>query len=455
MPLEQRHLLQRRIKTGELELTDNEAAVLATTWEFWARPSQLEPPGKWVYWFVNAGRGYGKTRIGSEWTRRSANSGLFRRVNLIGATADDARDIMIEGESGLLAICPKWEAPMYRPSKRRLDWPNGCYSLIFTADEPERLRGKQHERFWADEIASWKYPEAWDQAVLGLRIGPDPRAVVTSTPRPVRVVRDLLANPNTVVTHGSTYENVENLAPVFLQQIVAKYEGTRMGRQELEAELLEDVEGALWSRKLLDENRAAEAPHLDRLVVGVDPSASSKESANDAGIVGAGYSKNLGYGFVLADRTCHGSPQKWALAAIELYRLLKADCIVAEVNNGGEMVRTIINLLDSSVPVVMVSATRGKRTRAEPVSMLYEQHRVKHVGSFSDLEDQMVTWTPAAPDSESPDRMDALVWALTYLMVKGSGASAVSYRPDQDEPVRRTGDLVLKGARYVDAKPTR
>lgn len=222
------------------ELDDLEAEVLLTTWELWARPNQIQPEGEWTYWAIIAGRGFGKTRSGAEWTRDSATSGRFKHVNLIGATADDARDIMIEGESGVLAVCPRWERPDYRKVARRLDWPNGCQSLIFTADEPERLRGKQHQRLWADEVASWRYEESWDQAMLGLRLPPEPRAVVTTTPKPRRIIRDILARPGVAIAKGTTYENRANLAPEFYDEIIRKYEGTRLGRQELNAELLLD-----------------------------------------------------------------------------------------------------------------------------------------------------------------------------------------------------------------------
>lgn len=232
--------VKRGLAQRVADFDDTEAELLLTTWELWARPSQLEPEGDWVYWLLLAGRGYGKTRGGAEWVRDSVKTGRFELVNLIGATADDARDIMIEGESGILACCPRWERPEYLSSKRRLDWPNGAKSLIFTADEPERLRGKQHQRLWADEIAAWRYEESWTQAKLGLRLPPDPRAVITSTPKPRAIVRDLLARPRLVISRGSTYENRENLAPAFYEELIAEYEGTRLGRQELEAELLLD-----------------------------------------------------------------------------------------------------------------------------------------------------------------------------------------------------------------------
>jgi phage terminase large subunit-like protein len=393
-------------------LSDDDIDELLHEWRFWARPSQMTPPGDWRTWLVMAGRGYGKTRVGAEWIRESVKH--FRLVNLIGATADDARDIMIEGESGILAICPEHERPLYLPSKRRMEWPNGATSLIFTADEPDRLRGKQHERLWCDEIAAWKYAqEAWDQAMFGLRLGNDPRCVATTTPKPVALVRTLMADPNCTVTRGSTYENRENLAPAFFTDIITKYEGTRLGRQELDAELLDDVPGALWQRKLLDDTRVTEAPTLKRIVVGVDPSVTSGEQSAETGIIVAGLGVN-GHGYVLDDRSRRDTPQGWATAAVTAYHAHKADRMVAEVNNGGEMVKLIVATIDPRVAYKPVHAQKGKAARAEPIAALYEQGRVHHVGTFDETEDQMCSYTPGA---ESPDRLDALVWALTELML--------------------------------------
>ncbi len=394
-------------------LTEAEADALLHDWEgTWARPEQLPPPWAWRVWLILAGRGFGKTRTGAEWVRASVRR--YPLVNIIGATADDARDIMIEGESGILGVCPNKERPVYRPARRSLEWPNGARTLIFTADEPERLRGKQHMRLWADEVAAWRYPDAWDQAMLGLRLGDDPRAVVTTTPKPVRLVRELLAAKTTAVTRGSTYDNAANLAPAFLEQIVTKYEGTRLGRQELEAELLDDVPGALWTRAVLDDLRVAAAPDLQRVVVGIDPAVTSGEAADETGLVVAGKGVDGAY-YVLADRTCRLSPDGWARRAVAAYREWKGDRVVAEVNNGGEMVEHLLRTVDPYVPYTAVHATRGKRVRAEPIAALYEQGRVHHVGGLPDLEDQMCNFTPDGYDG-SPDRVDALVWALTDLL---------------------------------------
>lgn len=401
------------------EFSDRELTSLEHDWRVWARPAQLPPPGDWRTWLVMAGRGFGKTRTGAEWVRASVQS--FRYVNIIGATADDARDIMVEGESGLLAVCPPAERPTYLASKRRLEWPTGARTLIFTADEPDRLRGKQHERLWADEIGAWRYAEAWDQAMLGLRLGADPRAVATTTPRPTRLVRDLIGTPTTVVTRGSTYDNAANLAPAFLQQIITRYEGTRLGRQELLAELLTDVPGSLWTLDGLDATRVAAAPALVRVVVAIDPAASARDDSDETGIIVAGKGVD-GDGYVLADRTCRLSPDGWARRAVAAYHEFKADRIVAEVNNGGDMVGHTIHTVDRRVAYRAITATRGKRVRAEPVAATYEQGRVHHVGSHPQLEDQMASFTPDTLDS--PDRVDALVWALTDLLLGGHHGAA-------------------------------
>lgn len=360
------------------------------------------------------GRGVGKTRTGAEWTITSARD--YPLVNLIGATADDARDIMIEGESGILNCAPPDFRPRHLASKRRLDWPNGARSLIFTADEPERLRGKQHMRLWGDEVASWRYYDAYDQAMLGLRLGADPRAMLTTTPKPVKLIRELLAQLPTgrvVKTHGTTYANRANLAPAFFEQIITKYEGTRLGRQELGGEYLDDTPGALWARTMFDDRRPA--PDLARVVVAVDPATTSGEDSDETGIVVAGVGVD-GRGYVLADRSCRATPDGWARRAVAAYHEFGADRIVYETNQGGDMVTHTLRTVDRAVPLKGVHASRGKRTRAEPVAALYEQGKVTHPAPLDDLEDQLCGWTPEA--SASPDRLDALVWALTDLLVQ-------------------------------------
>jgi phage terminase large subunit-like protein len=405
-------------------LSPAEARALLYDWTFWARPTQVPPQGNWRVWLLLAGRGFGKTRTGAELVRARVAACTARRLALVAPTAADARNVMVEGESGILAISPPWDRPRYEPSKRRLTWPNGAIATLYSADEPERLRGPQHDATWCDELGSWRYPEAWDMLMLGLRLGGDPRVVVTTTPRPTKLIRALIADPTAIVTRGTTYENRTNLAPGFLEQIIRKYEGTRLGRQELEAELLDDVPGALWNRGVIEASRARAAPTLVRVVVAIDPAATSSEDADETGIIVAG-KDGQGRGWVLADGSGRYRPAEWAKTAIAAYRAHRADRVVAEINNGGEMVEATLRVIDPNVPFRAVRASRGKLTRAEPVAALYEQGRVHHLGAFPQLEDQMCGFVPADPDDSgprptgsSPDRVDALVWALTDLLIE-------------------------------------
>ncbi len=336
----------------------------------------------------------------------------FRYVNLIGATADDARDIMIEGESGVLSVCPPIERPWYKKSERKLIWPSGCQSLIFTADEPERLRGKQHEKLWADELGSWRYAESWDQAMFGLRLGPAPQAIVTTTPKPKPTIKELLKDAATYVTRGSTYDNRPNLAPNFFNSIIRRYEGTRLGRQELNAEILDDVEGALWTTQMIDDLRVRDFPELRRVVVAIDPAVSANPDSDETGIIGVGKGVNNEY-YPLADVSGIYTPLEWARKAIHLYHRIEADAIVAEVNQGGDLVEANLRAAGFKGKVIKVHASRGKVIRAEPIVGLYEQKKVHHVGSLAMLESQMTQWSPVEDDS--PDRVDALVWAMTEL----------------------------------------
>jgi phage terminase large subunit-like protein len=388
-----------------------------SAWRTVARPAQLPPLGDWRVWLIQAGRGWGKTRTGAEWVREQIEAGK-RRIALIGPTAADCRDVMVEGDSGLLNVCGS-NRPNYEPSKRRITWPNGAIATTYSADEPDRLRGPQHDAAWADEPAAWKYPtDAWDMLMFGLRLGDNPRVVATTTPRPIQLVRDLIALPGTVITRGRTADNAANLAPQFLEQIVGKYEGTRLGRQELDGELLDDVPGALWQRKQIDDCRVGipgrpDPPTMTRIVVAIDPAMTSGEKADETGIVAAGVGAD-GEWYVLADRSCRETPDAWARRAVGLYGELSADRIVAEVNNGGEMVEHTLRTIDKTIPYKALHASRGKRVRAEPIAALYEQGKVHHVGSFPQLEDQQCAFVPDDYDG-SPDRVDALVWALTEL----------------------------------------
>lgn len=363
-----------------------------------------------------AGRGWGKTRTGAETVAEWVRSGKCRRIALVAPTAADARDVMIEGESGLLNVGQPQERPTYEPSKRRLTWPNGAIATVFSADKPDRLRGPQHDGAWADEIAAWRYPEAWDQLMFGLRLGDDPRVVATTTPRPIPLIKELVESDTTHVVRGSTYDNRANLAPAFFEKIIARYEGTRLGRQELYAEILTDVPGALWNRSMIEIGRVAKPPTtLRRIVVSIDPAASANEDSAETGIIVAGIGED-GHGYVLEDVSLTASPDKWARQAVSAFYVHGADRIVAEVNNGGDMVEHTLRTVDRTVPYKAVRASRGKEIRAEPVAALYEQGRIHHVGYFGPLEDQLCTWLPG---EKSPDRLDALVWALTELMLGG------------------------------------
>lgn len=405
-------------------------AALRYNWQFWARPNQLEPPGDWTTWLILSGRGFGKTRTGAETIRSwvcgdtPLSKGRCGHIALVAETASDARDVMVEGPAGILACHPKSFRPNYEPSKRRVTWPNGAYATLFNAVEPDQLRGPQHDAAWLDEAAKWRYvQDTWDQLQFGLRLGSHPRQIITTTPRPIPLIRKLINDPNTVVTRGRTFDNASNLAETFLRQIEDRYGGTRIGRQELEGEILDDIPGALWNREIIDTARIPESPEdLTRVIVAVDPAASSGEESDETGIVGVGVSPNedgATHGYVLADRSLRGTPEEWARAAVRLYRELSADRIVAEKNNGGEMVEAVIKAVDRSVPVTLVSATRGKVVRAEPISALYEQGRIHHVGRFDKLEDQMCMFSQDMLRTEgSPDRVDALVWGFTEVFGK-------------------------------------
>ena len=422
--------------------------------------NQLPPPGDWRVWLLVAGRGFGKTRTGAEWIRHQVNHHKRRRVALVAPTAADVRDVMVEGESGLLAIGPPQQRPQYEPTKRRLTWPNGAIATTYSADEPERLRGPQHDAAWCDEIASWRYPEAWDMLMFGLRLGADPRVVVTTTPKPIKIIRELIADPTTAITRGSTYDNRANLAPAFLEQIIRKYEGTRLGRQELNAEILDDVPGALWSRAIIEETRwpvYQNIPSLVRIVVAIDPAASTGEDSDETGIIVAGIDTD-GNGFVIADQSGRYAPTEWARSAIALYRQHRADRIVAEVNNGGDMVEATLRMVDSNVAYRAVHASRGKLIRAEPVAALYEQKRIHHVGAFPTLEDQMCAFAPDIDRKAagySPDHVDALVWAFTDLMVdqmKGYGAFEAQRRQVEEMERKKAAVRAAAAPKQVYAK---
>jgi phage terminase large subunit-like protein len=394
-------------------------------WRAKARPNQLPPEGDWwAGWLATNGRGWGKTWVGSNYTNEMALTSVSR-IALIGATAADVRDVMIEGPSGILRTAPSWNRPIYEPSKRKLEWPNGSIALAFSAEESDRLRGPQFGFLWADELCAWENAQAtWDMAMFGLRLGTRPRWLVTTTPKPIKLLRELLAreNEDVAVVRGSTFENAENLAPTFLQTVQNRYSNTRLGRQELQGELLIDIPGCLWTRDMIDRaNGSWPLPDMKRVVVAVDPSGTrgEEDSGDSVGIVVAGLGAD-GFAYVMADRTCKLSPDGWGRVAVKAYQEFKADRIIAERNFGGAMVEHVIRTVDRNVSYKEVTASRGKVARAEPVSALYEQSRVRHVGTFVALEDQMCATTSEGYVGDgSPDRCDALVWALTELMVSG------------------------------------
>jgi phage terminase large subunit-like protein len=405
------------------EIREGKCAGLLDRWRLWARPEQLPPPGEWTTWLYMGGRGAGKTRAGAEWIRARVQNGRGRRIALVAGTAADARDVMIEGESGLLAVAPAWDRPLFEPSKRRLTWPNGAVATLFSAEQPEALRGPQHDTAWCDELAKWKYLErAWDNLQLGLRLGAQPRQVITTTPRALAALKAIIARSDTVVTRGTSYDNRVNLAPAFFAEIIRRYEGTRFGRQEINAELLEDVQGALWTRAMLDAARLAQGvapPQMARVVVGVDPSGTrGHDDRASVGIVAAGKGID-GQGYVLADFTCTLSPAGWGRRIAEAVSAHRADCVVAEGNFGGAMVESVLTAANVGARVKMVTASRGKIVRAEPIAALYEQNQVRHAGAFTALEDQLTAFTTDGyVGGGSPDRADAMIWALTELMLQ-------------------------------------
>lgn len=379
------------------------------------------------------GRGAGKTRTGAEWVRGIAlgepdfAEPALRRIALIGETFADARNVMVEGPAGILAVHARHERPVWSPSLRKLEWPNGTVAHVFSAEDPDSLRGPQFEAAWADELAKWRHvEETWDMLQFGLRLGAHPRQMVTTTPRPIPLLKRFLADPSVAVSRARTSDNAANLAPAFLDAVVGRYAGTRLGRQELDGDIIEDRPDALWTRDMIESNRVEAPPPLQRIVVAVDPPASSSKRADACGIVAAGMGDD-GRAYVLEDATMQGlKPPEWASRAVAIYRRLEADALIVETNQGGEMATGVIREVDPSVPVASVRATRGKYLRAEPVSVLYAQGRVRHVGALPELEDELCDFGPGGLTSgRSPDRMDALVWALTELMLRNSGQPRV------------------------------
>jgi len=428
-----------------LSLSPEALASLKYDWDFWSRPNQLPPEGDWNTWVVMAGRGFGKTRMGSEWIRSLAHKYPGCRIALVAETAADARDVMIKGDSGLLSVDPTLDDDCWSPTNRCLTWPNGSRAFTYNGTTPDQLRGPQHHFAWVDELAKFEYmQEAWDQLQFGLRLGRHPQSLVTTTPRPLPLIKKLCNDPDVVVTKGATLDNQANLAKNTIKQLYDRYGGTRLGRQELEGEILEDIPGALWRREDIDSGRLNHAPDdLERVIVAVDPAASSEERADEHGIVVVGLARDKdGYarGYVLEDASLRGTPEEWSRRAVQMYRKWEADRIVAEKNNGGEMVETVIRTADRSVPVRLVHATRGKVVRAEPISALYEQGRVHHVGRFDELEDQMCLFSidnVRNSSTGSPDRVDALVWGLTEIFEKIAGRRRLRQKVGTNEKITK------------------
>ncbi|MEM7661995.1 MAG: terminase family protein [Pseudomonadota bacterium] len=413
-------------KPGVLETMDRVAllSVLRTPFLLSARPAQRPPFGRdWQTWLFMGGRGAGKTRAGAEFLQYAMCRGGYRRAALVAPTLHDAREVMIEGPSGLIAIAEQDEdRPTYQTSRRRLLWPNGGEAFVFSAEDPDSLRGPQFDIAWCDEIAAWsRGEEMWDMLQMGLRLGEEPRAVATTTPRPVALVKRLLSDETTVVTRSTTADNARYLAPGFLDAVERLYGGSRLGRQELDGELIDDPIGALWTRSGLDTVRVRSAPNLDRVIVAVDPPVTEGPKADTCGIIGAGCHAGVDgseMAYVIADASVQGlSPLNWAGRVASVAREIGAERVVAEANQGGEMVRHALNTAGCDVPVRLVRAKLGKRARATPVAALYEAGRVKHVGVMRALEDEMCSFG-ADGFSGSPDRVDALVWALWSLLLE-------------------------------------
>jgi len=414
---------KRNIAIGEIG-----AERLRTDWSLWAQPGQVAPPGDWRTWLLLAGRGFGKTRAGAEWVRGIAEADGAARIALVGATISEVRAIMVEGASGLLSIAPRKQRPRFEPSRNRLVWKNGAQAILYSGESPEALRGPEHSHAWCDELAKWSYVQTtWDNLQLGLRLGERPRALVTTTPRPIALLRALLADADVAVTRGATGDN-PFLPSTFTEAMALAYGGTRLGRQELEGMLLDDLQGALWSRDLLERSRVRMLPEVRRVVVAVDPPAGVGGDA--CGIIAVALGPD-GLGYVIEDASLHGAaPERWARAVAECVARHAADRVIAEANQGGAMVESVLRAAGLALPVKLIHATRGKVARAEPIAALYTAGRVRHVGAFPALEDELCGLTSGGGyhgPTRSPDRADALAYALTELML-GSHAPIVRAR---------------------------
>ncbi len=406
------------------DMTDAQRVIVEQDWLFAGRASQIPPETKlrgdaWRVWLILAGRGFGKTRSGAQWVIRCAADDPAARIALVAASLHEGRAVMIEGESGILNACPPEWRPNWEASRRRIEFPNGAQAFLYSAEDPDSLRGPQHDAAWCDELAKWPNAEDnWMNLRMGLRLGNKPQTMVTTTPRAIKLLKDIIADKYTAITRGSTHENSAHLPTGFIEALADTWGGTRLGRQELDGELIEDIPGALWTRDALEKCRVRTAPDFIRVIVGVDPAVSAGANADACGISVVGMDRE-GYFYVVADLTVQGaSPLAWAQAVISAYDKYGADRIVAEANNGGALVSSVLHQVDKSAPVQLVHATRGKIARAEPIALLYEQGRVRHVGAFADLEDQLCGFSVGGEyqgPGKSPDRADALIWALAAL----------------------------------------
>lgn len=405
------------------------------SWEWRARPKQRTPLGLWEVWLILAGRGFGKTTTGVQWIREKIAAG-HDHCNIIVPTFGDIDKVLLNSEGGIIKGIPPEERPIWKGDKACFIWPKGQVSFVFSADSPERLRGPEHAFLWCDELAAWRYPEAWDQAQMGLRLGTHPQACVTTTPRPTELVKSLAKSATTHITRGTTFENKANLAPIFLRRVTELYEGTRLGRQELHAEILDDNPGAMWKRGQIDACRISPAklPQLTYIAVGVDPATTSNEDSDDTGIVVVGRdTQDPPHFYVLDDRTIQGTPDEWAKCVVAAFEANAANIVIGETNQGGEMVEMVIRTQSAGIPYKGVHASRGKAIRAEPVSALYEQGRVHHVGSFAKLEDEMCQWDPLT-SKRSPNRVDALVWAFYGIGVGSDSWLSYILSAEPDSP---------------------
>ena len=394
-----------------------------------ARPEQIpNNDSDWLIYLFLAGRGAGKTRTAAEWLAWEASYRPKTRWAIVAPTFSDARDTCAEGESGIINILRQYGTLRdYNRSIGEIFLTNGSRIKLFSGEEPDRLRGPQFHGGWFDELAAFKYMETWDQYQFGLRLGDRPQTVVTTTPRPVKLIKDLIKREGVKVVRGSTFDNAKNLAASALAELKLRYENTRLGRQELYGEILDDIEGALWTRAMIEDARMQEAPVMVRVVVAIDPAVTNNEDSDETGIITAGMTAD-GHYYILADNSLRASPDGWAKEAVVAYKKWEADRIIAETNNGGDMIIMLLKQVDPNVPTKKVTATRGKQLRAEPISSLYEQGRVHHIGYFAQLEEQMVSWTSAS--TESPDRLDALVWALTELTASSASMLALAAMAD-------------------------